>query len=422
MVTLLEEICESLDALALTIEKASSEKRTFLEAYGWNCPAVTRIELSNLSKNISDRIKQANVQQIDSNTEEILGGVADKASSIASATVPYFFNGNAVQAVPAYMGFIDWLNIALEPILGWQTISDNKSMPAPLARRLRSIQAGIDELIPEKEVLQAQIVLIQEATSAAESLPTDMQALKEARKKIDRFSTESAELFGTVDANAKKADQKVLEIDARFQEADKLVEQCGEAYRTTTSKGLAAAFDQRATSLNQSMWVWVLFLFIALAVGSYIGASRVTELSKAIGAPEPKWGIIWLQIVLSIFSIGAPLWFSWLATKQIGQRFRLAEDYAYKASISKAYEGYRREAARIDEAFEARLFSSALTRLEEAPLRLVEQETHGSPWHELFNSVGFQKAMDKVPEFKSEVLGFMKGSKTDKKPIAVEDE
>ncbi|MFX8523854.1 hypothetical protein ABTM10_20480, partial [Acinetobacter baumannii] len=72
--------------------------------------------------------------------------------------------------------------------------------------------------------------------------------------------------------------------------------------------------------------------------------------------------------------------------KQIGQRFRLAEDYAFKASISRAYEGFRREAARFDKDMEARLLASALTRLDELPLRLVEPTSHGSPWHELATS------------------------------------
>ena len=75
-----------------------------------------------------------------------------------------------------------------------------------------------------------------------------------------------------------------------------------------------------------------------------------------------------------------------------GERFRLSEDYAFKASVSKAYEGYRREAANLDEAFAARLFSSALTRLDEAPLRLVETENHGSPWHELIKGIFSSRA------------------------------
>lgn len=111
-----------------------------------------------------------------------------------------------------------------------------------------------------------------------------------------------------------------------------------------------------------------------------------------------------MQIALSLLSVGAPLWFAWLATKQIGQRFKLAEDYGFKASVAKAYEGYRKEAARIDEAFEARLFASALTRLEEAPLRLVGNTEHGSPWHELISSDAFQEALKFIPGFRDKFI------------------
>ena len=115
-----------------------------------------------------------------------------------------------------------------------------------------------------------------------------------------------------------------------------------------------------------------------------------------------------MQALLSFLTIGGPLWFSWLATKQIGQRFRLAEDYAFKASVAKAYEGYRREAARIDEVFEARLFSAALSRLEEAPLRLVEGATHGSPWHELISSQAFLSALDTAPALREKFVEIAK--------------
>ncbi|WP_214655585.1 hypothetical protein, partial [Vibrio anguillarum] len=105
-----------------------------------------------------------------------------------------------------------------------------------------------------------------------------------------------------------------------------------------------------------------------------------------------------------VLSLGAPLWFAWISTKQIGQRFKLSEDYAFKASVAKAYEGYRKEAAKIDPVFEARLFSTALTRVEEAPLRLIDQESHSSPWQELLSSPGFQKALDTIPEFRDKFI------------------
>ncbi|HCI6409444.1 TPA: hypothetical protein NPO89_004172 [Klebsiella quasipneumoniae subsp. similipneumoniae] len=92
-----------------------------------------------------------------------------------------------------------------------------------------------------------------------------------------------------------------------------------------------------------------------------------------------------------------------MATKQIGQRFRLSEDYAFKASISRAYEGFRSEASRIDKNLEVKLLASALSRLDELPLRLVETETHGSPYHELLTSDTFKEALKVVPGFSDRI-------------------
>src|SRR5699024_10298169 len=154
-------------------------------------------------------------------------------------------------------------------------------------------------------------------------------------------------------------------INDLHDQAEKLVSQCEEAYRITTTKGLAAAFDQRAIDLKNSMRCWVAGLFIALGVGAWIGAQRVESLSKLLSTSDPQWRIILMQLSLSVTSVVAPLWSAWLATKQIGQRFRLAEDYGFKASVAKACDGYKKEAAKIDKESEARLFNVALTRLEE---------------------------------------------------------
>jgi hypothetical protein len=156
------------------------------------------------------------------------------------------------------------------------------------------------------------------------------------------------------------------------------------------------------------MWAWVGGLVAALGIGSIIGAHRLELLSAAIQAQNQSWAGLVMQALLSLLSVGAPLWFAWLATKQIGQRFRLAEDYAFKASIAKAYEGYRKEAARIDPAFESQLFASALSRLDEAPLRLVEIGEHGSPWHELANSEGVRRAFDVAPEFQEKATALLR--------------
>jgi len=421
----IEEICESLDILASVVLGAWTDNRTLNEAYGWHHPALTRHDLAALSKDLANRIREADPTEVNDELLTRLTDVPRKLQLLHPTTIPHMFNGNGHQAVPAYIGTLDQLAQTLGPLLSWQTIQDTKAMPAPLARRLRGIQAELETLVPNKARLEEQIRQIQDATEAAESLPTDMQSLKEARQTIGRLSTDSAELYGKIDQRHKDSERLSKQISDSQEEAHKLVLQCEEAYRITTTKGLAAAFDQRANRLAWSMWVWVFGLLSALAIGAYLGASRIEILSSAMSENDPQWGIVWMQIALSLLSVGAPLWFAWLATKQIGQRFKLAEDYGFKASVAKAYEGYRREAARIDEAFEARLFASALTRLEEAPLRLVGNTEHGSPWHELISSDAFQKALEVIPGFRDKFIevakvGLSKVSRDPSKPALAE--
>ena len=52
---------------------------------------------------------------------------------------------------------------------------------------------------------------------------------------------------------------------------------------------------------------------------------------------------------------------------------------------------------------ETRLLSSALTRFDELPLRLVETTTPGSPWHELLTSDLIKDALKIAPNFSEQV-------------------
>jgi hypothetical protein len=77
--------------------------------------------------------------------------------------------------------------------------------------------------------------------------------------------------------------------------------------------------------------------------------------------------------------------------------------------------------ARLDPQLESRLFASALDRLDEAPLRFLSMEEHGSPYEALLASAGFQKALETFPSLRN---GFMdlvdKAAMTAAKGIAAE--
>jgi hypothetical protein len=218
----------------------------------------------------------------------------------------------------------------------------------------------------------------------------------------------------------KKSKSAIDKMEGYEVAAQKLIAQCEAAYHITTTKGLAGAFDQRAASLAWSMRGWVLGLAAALVTGSWIGGARLSKLATSLTDATPNWPAIVSNVALSILGVCAPLWFAWLATKQIGQRFRLAEDYAFKASVAKAYEGYRKEAAMLDPEFQSTLFRSALTRLDEAPLRLVETEHHGSPWAEMLNSAAVKNAFKISPELPAQIMGLVNNTLQQAKSSAIE--
>lgn len=404
----LESVCVALDTLASGVTNAWGADTTVLENAGWSGAAVTRHELANLARSLAADIRSTDCDAVPPETLKLVQDIPRRLQLVQAHTIPQMFAGNCGQAIPAYITTLSLFRTALLPAIGWQVLPDPKSLPSSLAKRARAAQAELDQLAPNLEQLSKQIDEIQSAHKVADSLPIDLQALAVARDKVTKSSNEAVLIGEKIDEAWTESHKRLDWMKGHADEAKKLIEQCETAYHITTTKGLAGAFDQRAGTLAWSMWAWVGGLVIALVAGSYFGGHKIELLASSLQAPNLNWGSIAMQTVLSIFSIGAPLWFAWISTKQIGQRFRLAEDYAYKASVAKAYEGYRKEAARIDPDFEARLFGSALTRLEEAPLRLVEKDSHGSPWHELANSEAVRRACDSAPELRDKVIDLLR--------------
>lgn len=419
---LYENVCNALSELEdYILTSGSGYDSSMLAHWGWNCPALDVNDIAAIPRILRERIERENPQDIPDEYQKFIQNIPSKIVMMQQNTVPYLFNGSGVSAYPAFIALFDYiervLNTNLLPLktnVDWHEIKDKNLLPKSITLRLTGLHSKLAEIEPEIEKLKADIEVIKDARDAADMLPTSMQDLQSAQlkindsvnkvtEKISGFQKEATELCMKINQSEAESTRLLASIQNQGIEADKVVAKCEEAYQITTTKGLAAAFDQRASALEKSMWVWVSGLVVALIIGAVVGADRVELLSNALNQKTPEWGVIMLHMVLSALSVGAPLWFAWMATKQIGHRFKLAEDYGFKASVAKAYEGYRKEASRLDVQLETRLFSSALSRLEEAPLRLIETQNHGSPAHELLASKAVSQVIDKLPDVKGAI-------------------
>lgn len=386
----LEDICDQLDRIAEGIEAWDTSDNRLSVTQSWHTPAVSPQQMAHLPRYMSAAIREADIEDITKPEDEALALVETALTGLVKEILPNI-SGSPSPGAIAYIGTLNYCTMILGPIHGWSTVKKG-TLPSPLTRKLASIDRDLARITPHKLDLEGKIAAIIEAHEAAETLPTTLQELKDTQGEVRSASSTASELLGNLKRDVDDGRFLLSQLQDVSEEGTSIKSQIEEAYQMATTKGLAASFDARAKKLNSSVYIWVAGLAIALLVAMLVGYIRLEAMKDALAA-EPFSGTrVWVQTILTILSVAAPVWFAWIATKQISQRFRLAEDYAFKASVAKAYEGYRREAVRIDPEFEKVLFASALTRLDEAPLRLVELTTHGSPAHEFADS-GFVKGV-----------------------------
>ena len=266
--------------------------------------------------------------------------------------------------------------------IDWRKIEDQKIIPAAQLRKLKTLVAGVDRLAENSVDLVSKITAINEAHTAAEALPMDMEELHEARKSFTGAIDEiSAQKQLVSDAKA-SADIDAATISALKDDAEQQVKNIEAAYSAATTQGLGKAFGDKAKKLTSSTWWLLAALALTLFVAAWLSSNRIDFIHELMKEKDVSMSLLWVNVILTVISVGAPVWFAWILTKQIGQRFRLAEDYDFKASMAKAYEGYRREAVSVDPEQAKRLFALAIDRLSEEPLRHIEKPIHGTPMQE----------------------------------------
>ncbi|WP_262382399.1 hypothetical protein [Pseudomonas protegens] len=369
---------------------------------------VTRTDLLRRLTKITDKIEAADPQDI-GDEEAHLYQLGAGLQWMRTNTIPHIVGGNP-SALPAFYLTMDAIERAVEPFVESDkglALESGKALKR-VTSQIRGMESRLRDLSPKTSSVQSMVERIERAYEAADQLPADLETLNEARQRISAISVDAEKDRAQIVVAKENVEATHDSLQSIAEDAASILKQCESVYSSATSVGLAAAFAERSKNLGISMWFWVAGLVTALVVGGAFGSSQLRSLSNLLSQSGTPTALIGLNIMLSVLSVGAPVWFAWLATKQIGQRFRISEDYAFKAAVSRAYEGYRREAVRIDSELEGQLLRSALQRLDEQPLRLVEPTSYGSPWHELLASDSIKDALKSVPGFAESLSRFTK--------------
>lgn len=429
MNTNLQNLKENIESLITTIS-ASNVKRDSFQDHGWNQLSLNKDYIEYLADNFLKDVETVTDKHFDEKVSECETYIQKTAKHVEKLNnnVRTYLTDDASHLI--YSGpntIITLLTLSIdfkETFLKWEDLQGTKYLPQSLSRRVKATEARIANLNLVSDDIEDKINKIQEAYDAAENLPTYLQEINDGKTDLEAKLTEAKTILEKIQ-NAERSAKSSLEDNLaclkaarnNAEETDSLKAKCDDNLQITTTQGLAAGFDQKAKSLSSSITYWVIGLVIALCSGAYFGGEQVQKLSAILDSNQQVGaGFAIINIVLALFSIGGPLWFAWLATQQINQRFKLSEDYAYKATVAKSYTGFSKHATRFDEQTAERLFNSTLDRLDEMPLRLVEGKDYNSPWHEFIDSEAFKKALDMVPDLADKASTFAARTKLKDRP------
>ena len=343
MDTTLENFCNALDELANAVTNSYGDDRTMQEILGRQFPLISRHDLADIPRQLASQIRALKPKKISAPLIDRLNVFRQRLHTLQAKTVPFLFKVHGDDAMAhAYLQTLECMRIALGPILEENKFLNSGSLA--FQKMMEEAQSDLEQIKTKKESVDG-ILKTQEAANVA-----TLNKLEEMKK-----------------------------------DADGVMQKLGLTEQAAVNQSLGQAFQKRGKVLLWRSRGWIVVLFVALVVTAYLGHQSMGQLQIELSKSVLQWSVVWMHIFLSIFNIGAPLWLAWLATIQIQKYFLLNEDYAFKATVAATYEGYRREAYRLDEALEKRLFDSALKRLDEHPLRLLEKKSHSSPFHALLN-------------------------------------
>lgn len=421
-----KSIIESLENIVETIRKvhpqASSKEninKPLHAVLNTNFPPISKQQIFDFIHLETKRLENLNT----SFEEEFLDSLDDLATYIGEEKkkIEVLFTQSNAQFFDKIVLIITIVNLKFQQYLDWEHVDDLKKIPREVKQRISTIQNSLNEVEESTSGIEDKVEAINDAYNAATELPVLLRDLNKSRADIDLVKTKSNENLTNIQNYKSASESDLNTIKSTKQQAEKLLEDAKDVLKQmhdkltiSTGIGLAYAFNSRSKELKIQSYFWTAGFIASLLCIFFIAFNRFNYLNGSITQTTPISYVI-IQIIISLISLSAPVWFALVSSKQIHKLFTLSEDYAYKASISASYEGYRQEAYEIDSELVKKLLNTALTKVDEAPLRLVGNESSSSPFEEFINQPKIKELIEMFPETKDWLFNVFTKSESSKK-------
>lgn len=186
-----------------------------------------------------------------------------------------------------------------------------------------------------------------------ESSEKKVEAIESKKKEIEDFYEK---VFGkesnpksTIEGYKQKFDNEIKRINEFFkaqqEKYNTQFEQIQSLLPGATSIGLAKAFEDQKKSYGNSIIVWsFVFVFTMLGMISF-GIYYIVEISKITDLDVSK---ALIAIINKLPFFVPTVWLAIYASKQQSQNKRLQQEYAFKETFAKSYDGQKTQLEKLD--------------------------------------------------------------------------
>ncbi len=308
---------------------------------------------------------------------------------------------------------------------------------ATIAEKNGFIEGGLNHVREVQQKLDAALDAAQRSATAADSHQaatkttsdnvTTLQAMVVALKeKIESDASVANSTRATIEGHAnttKRLSQLAESTEARISQYESKLTEMQEGAKSlqgridelllgATNAGLASAFDKRSKMFKspEAFWQWV---FIGSLAG-LLGLAIWHALAFGNLAQPPDWEQLARMMLFKLPFLIPLVWLAIHAARQASFAKRMEEEYAFKATTSMSFEGYRRQMAEVGKDLDAnsplaQLCNNTLKTIAAPPGKVYDEQrmdpTPGTAAAEIVGPVveGVSKTLAaKLPNLKPE--------------------
>lgn len=290
-------------------------------------------------------------------------------------------------------------------------ITTLETYKADIENTLHKLDQDLSDLSTKLVELESTKDIIEQTKNETDevllSIKNDESVVASFVKKISIREMQLEDQESKTETYLKKLDQHTIQQKDFLDQANNLIAESRSALGYTTSAGLSAAFNERYTELKSGKAGagWILgagtFLIVAIAIGLWIANGSSLDL---------------YMIVARLSLIPLCIAGSWFCASQFVKLKNIAEDYAYKAAISKSIAGLSAQISGTPESGETQFqyLAMALREIHKDPLRSRDTKSEKASTS---IPAAFLKAIDDTLESKLDKLKVLVGNPASKAKI-----